>query len=102
MGKYEESERRKRAEEHIQRAHESANQSVVAADLANRRREAMKDHPDYQRKQRLGQDGRTREAVENLARNIHKRNELSGDPCPSYTKAQEAAARSAERVNRKG
>ena len=100
MGKFDEIDRIKRMNDHIERQREKASSNIAQSDLAGRRREAMESHPDYQRKQRLGHDGRMREGVEKLAKNIHERNQMN-DACPSFTKAQEAAARSADRVNQK-
>jgi hypothetical protein len=69
-------------------------------ELKERRAQAMKDHPDYQRKQRLGEDGRIREAIEIQSKHIHERNQYA-EACPSYNEAREQAARNAEMMVRK-
>jgi hypothetical protein len=100
MSKYQEADRLKRLNDRIESERVKFNETVNNSGMIERRREAMESHPDYQRKQRLGHDGRMREAVEILSKNIHERNH-HGEALPSYSKAQEHAAQVAERVAKK-
>ena len=100
MNRHKEADRLKRLNDKIESNREKFQNVVQQSGLVERRKEAMESHSDYQRKQRLGADGRMHEAVEKLARNIHERNHY-GEAVPSYTQAQKMAAESAERVSKK-
>lgn len=96
----EDQKRRDELRRIVDRAQNHANQMIQQSNIGERRREAMEAHPDYQRRVRLGFDGRMREAVEIQARQIHERDH-HGEAVPSYTKAQEQAAARAERIKQK-
>lgn len=84
----------------IDSAQKEANQRVADSGLVERRRKALHENSDYQRRKRLGHDGRAREAVEILAKNIHERNH-HGEAIPSYDQARREAGEKAERLERK-
>lgn len=92
--------RRDQLREIIQSGQARASQLVAESGLKERRREALESNSDYQRRKRLGADGRMREAVDILAKNIHERNH-HGEALPSFDMAQREAARKAEKLKRK-
>lgn len=100
MNRHKEADRLKRLNDKIESSKEKFQGIIHDSGLVERRKEAMESNSDYQRKQRLGADGRMHEAVEKLARNIHERNHY-GEAVPSFTQAQKMAAESAERVSKK-
>lgn len=68
--------------------------------MKERRSQEMRDNSDYQRKQRLGEDGRIREAIDIQAKHIHERNQYA-DSCPTYSEARKQAEANAEKMVRK-
>jgi hypothetical protein len=84
----------------IEKERSSFQQKVNESGLVERRKQEMQESSDYQRRQRLGKDGRMREGVEVLTKRIYERDHHA-EAVPSYTKAQEKAVEAAERVSKK-
>ena len=72
-------------------------EQIRQANIALKRRQEMEANPDFQRRRRLGADGRRHEAVKILAKHIHERNH-HGEADPSFSSAEKHAAQVAERV----
>jgi hypothetical protein len=66
-----------------------------------RKNQELRDSSDLQRRQRLGADGRMREAVDIQTKNIMERNQQAGVAVPSYSEARAKAERNAEKVYRR-
>lgn len=92
--------RRDQLREIIQSGQARASQLVKESGLIERRKEALESNSDYQRRKRLGADGRMREAIDIQTKNVHERNH-HGEAVPSYEAAHREVTARAEKLKRK-
>lgn len=73
----------------------------AAKSLASSRRAEMEAHPDYHRRKQMSRFNRQREAILQLAKNIHERNQWGVGDRASWDKAFSQAVAIAQRVETK-
>lgn len=74
--------------------------SQASEQMRERKDREMRDNPDYQRRKALGEDGRTREAIDIMAKRIHERDQMGGSHA-TFDQAKQKAIDIAHNVDRK-
>lgn len=90
---------KKEHKEQIERSYEIARERAKFG--SSHLEDKLKSDSGYQRRQRLGADGRMREAMLNQERLIKERREQSGESCTNYSEIQRQVAERAERIAQK-